>query len=73
MDFLRRERDEAVDQGDIASAKLKSCTLSTTLITNNDQKSKYYTGLEWNIFCNIFDVLLAAIPDKGIPKTPYID
>ena len=73
MDSLRHERDEAREERDHALAHANAARLTTALIMDNNDKAIFYTGIPWGWFLSLYTFLVAAVPDKGIPKVPYME
>ena len=39
----------------------------------SNDKAIFYTGIPWGWFLSLYTFLVAAVPDKGIPKVPYME
>jgi len=63
--FLRQERDAAYQQIEELQKQLASSQLSAACIENDNSKSKFYTGLSYEIFLHVFLFLSSYIMTKG--------
>ena len=53
MDNLRREKADLAAQRDLLADKLNDAQLNSATIKDNSARSKFYTGLSWEVFMKL--------------------
>ena len=71
--FLRSEREDARTTIDSLKRRLSAVQFGVRLIRDNDDSSRFYTGLHWHVFETTFEFLAPFVTEKTKDSLPFVD
>ena len=71
MDSLREERDNLKTNISNMSETMHASSLNYNFVKNNDERCKFYTGVQWIRFLSIFNVLSMFVKPTPISRNKF--
>ena len=69
INFLRSERDAALQKIEVLQSDLSSTRLSVSRVVNNDELCKFYTGITYTVFTFVFNFIAPFLLSRSTKES----